>query len=300
MLKKKLTLMVVPDSSGVARELQLPVALLYSAVIGAVVLLALCFFLASEFFGDRVTQQELTSLQVENDQLMEKYAQIREDMSQTDARYQELVQKEIKLRIMFNLPEIGEEERSLGIGGPISPGLASMSDAQQVAYSTEMEVNRILRLSRFELENFEQVETELSGLKDRLDHTPSIWPTRGWKGRGFGLHTDPFTGYRRPHHGLDIANNVGTPVVATADGKVSSAAKVGRMGNMIVIKHGYGFMTRYGHLSKFAVKPGQKVKRGDIIGYMGNTGYSTGPHLHYETWRNGKAQNPNDFILNKM
>ena len=201
---------------------------------------------------------------------------------------------------MFNLPEISDEERQLGIGGPISPLVASMSDAQRVAYSTEMEVDRVLRLSRFELENFNQVEAELRGLKGRLDHTPSIWPTKGWKGRGFGIHTDPFTGYRRLHRGLDIANNTGTPVVATADGKVSSVGKVGRMGNMIVIEHGYGLKTKYGHLSKFAVKPGQRVKRGDIIGYMGDTGYSTGPHLHYETWRNGRALDPSGFILNRM
>ena len=300
MLKKKLTLMVVPDSAGISRQLQLPVVLLYSSAVFFLLLLATSLYLASEFLNDRVARQQLESLRVENNQLMEKYGQIRESLAEANARFHDLVQKEIKIRTMFNLPEIDSEERQLGIGGPISPGLADISDAQRVAYGTEKEVDRLLRLAQFELENFTQVETELQGLRSRLDHTPSIWPAKGWKGRGFGMHTDPFTGYLKPHQGVDIANNIGTPVIATADGQVESAGKVGRMGNMIVIEHGHGLATRYGHLSRFSIRPGQTVKRGDVIGYIGDTGYTTGPHLHYEVWRNGRAVNPRDFILTTL
>jgi len=292
--------MVVPDSVSVSRELQLSVVFIYAVVIFVAVLLVTSIFLVAEYFGNRVSEDQLSSLQAENRQLMQKYEKIRWDLAESNERFQDLVQKEIRIRTMFDLPEISTEERRLGIGGPLSPVLSSMNEAERTAYSTEMEVDRLLRLSRYELEKFEEVEKELQTFRDRLDHTPSIRPTRGWDKRGFGMKDDPFTGYRRLHRGLDIANNVGTPVIATADGVVRSTGKVGRLGNMIAIDHGYGFVTRYGHLSKFAVKPGQKVSRGDILGYMGSTGYSTGPHVHYETWRNGKALNPNDFILDRM
>ena len=108
---------------------------------------------------------------------------------------------------------------------------------------------------------------------------------------------DPFTGYKRLHRGLDISNNTGTPIIATADGVINKTATDNGLGKFIVIDHGYGFKTRYGHLSKISVKRGQKVKRGDVIGLMGSTGYSTGPHLHYEVIRNGKFLNPRKFIL---
>jgi len=300
MLKKKLTLMVIPDSTGFSKELSLSVALLYIGAASVVVLLFLCFFLAAEFFGNRVTSEELDRLRAENEQLIEKYEQMRWDLSEMDARYYELVQKEIAIRTIFDLPEINSEERQLGIGGPGPPAFISMTEAQEATYATEVEVDRLLRLSRFELEKFGEVEEALTGLKDRLTHTPSIWPAKGWNSRGFGMKNDPFTGLLQLHRGIDIANHIGTPVIATADGVVKSMGKFRRMGRMMVIDHGYGFVTRYGHLSKYAVKQGQKVKRGNVIGYMGNSGRSTGPHLHYEVWRNGKILNPRDHILNTM
>ena len=292
--------MVIPDSSGTSRELQVPVVLLYAAGAFVAVLLVVSFFLAGEFFGDRVTQEELAQLRTENRQLMTKYEQLRWDLAETDARYGELVEKEIMIRTMFDLPDISVEERQLGIGGPTSPSFAEMSESQQEAYGTEVEVDRLLRVSRFELEKFGEVEKELRGLKDRLDHTPSIWPTKGWNSRGYGMKYDPFTGYKQFHRGIDVANRTGTAIIAAADGKIRSAGRAGGMGKMIVVDHGYGFVSRYAHLSEIATQRGTRIKRGDVIGYMGSTGYSTGPHLHYEVWRNGKALNPRDFILNDM
>jgi murein DD-endopeptidase MepM/ murein hydrolase activator NlpD len=174
-----------------------------------------------------------------------------------------------------------------------------MSPAEKVAYATEVEVDRLLRLSAFELEKYSEVETELGKVKERLAHTPSIWPTKGWLSRGFGMKYDPFTGYEQMHRGIDIANRRGTPVMATAAGRVKSVGTFGGLGKMVIVDHGYGFVTRYGHLSQINVKRGQRVDRGEVIALMGNTGYSTGPHLHYEVWRNGKILNPRDFILNE-
>ena len=122
--------------------------------------------------------------------------------------------------------------------------------------------------------------------------TPSIWPVPGWLSSGYGNRRDPFTGDPDFHPGLDISADYGQPVHATADGTVASAAVNGSYGNLVVLDHGYGLTTRYGHLSRFAVTTGQQVHRGDVIGYVGSTGRSTSPHLHYEILVNGRLTNP--------
>jgi murein DD-endopeptidase MepM/ murein hydrolase activator NlpD len=122
--------------------------------------------------------------------------------------------------------------------------------------------------------------------------TPSIWPAHGWLTGTFGGRSDPFTGEPGYHQGLDISTDKGQPVFATADGTVESASYTGDYGNLLVLKHGFDLVTRYGHLSAFNVKPGQTVKRGAVIGYVGSTGRATGAHLHYEILANGKLINP--------
>jgi len=132
-----------------------------------------------------------------------------------------------------------------------------------------------------------------------LASTPSIWPVRGYLSAGFGNCLDPFTGQRDFHSGIDISTPTGTRIFAPADGVVLSAESSGGYGNSLVIDHAYGVVTRYGHLEGFAVKPGQTVRRGELIGYVGNTGRSTGPHLHYEVWVRDQAQNPIHYILDE-
>jgi murein DD-endopeptidase MepM/ murein hydrolase activator NlpD len=221
-------------------------------------------------------------------------------VAEVESRYDNLIAKEIRLRTLFDLPPIEPQERQLGVGGPVSPSVSAMSDAAKAAFTTEGKVERLLKLSEFELQKYGEVEDALVELKDRLDHTPSIWPTTGWLSRGFGLKYDPFTGFKQMHNGIDIANRRGTPIVASATGRVVSVGNNGGMGKTIVIDHGGGFQTKYAHLSEFKVTRGQFVKRGEVIGLMGSTGYSTGPHLHYEVVRNGQSLNPMNYILNKM
>jgi murein DD-endopeptidase MepM/ murein hydrolase activator NlpD len=141
----------------------------------------------------------------------------------------------------------------------------------------------------------------LQGLESRLSYvlrnvekrealaaaTPSIWPAHGWLTGTFGGRPDPFTGEPDFHQGIDISTDKGNPVYATADGTVASAAPAGEYGNLIVLTHEFGLSTRYGHLSRFNVHAGQRVARGDVIGYVGSTGRSTGAHLHYEILANG-------------
>jgi murein DD-endopeptidase MepM/ murein hydrolase activator NlpD len=152
----------------------------------------------------------------------------------------------------------------------------------------------------------------LRGLESRLNYvrrtverrealaaaTPSIWPAHGWLTGTFGGRSDPFTGEPGYHRGIDIATDRGQPVYATADGTVQTAERAGEYGNLIVLAHDFGLSTRYGHLSRFSVSPGQRVTRGAIIGYVGSTGRSTGSHLHYEILANGKLINPLQLLTN--
>jgi len=122
--------------------------------------------------------------------------------------------------------------------------------------------------------------------------TPSIWPVAGWLSSAYGNRRDPFTGGPDFHPGLDISANHGEAVFATGSGAVSTASVNGAYGNLVVIDHGFGLTTRYGHLSRFNVMAGQQVSRGDVIGFVGSTGRSTSPHLHYEILVNGRLTNP--------
>jgi murein DD-endopeptidase MepM/ murein hydrolase activator NlpD len=149
------------------------------------------------------------------------------------------------------------------------------------------------------------LESRLSSVRTDVDKrnslaaaTPSIWPAHGWLSSRVGTRSDPITGDRDFHPGLDIAADHGTPVYATADGIVASAGRESGYGNLVVLSHEYGLETRYGHLSKFLVKSGDKVKRGDVIARVGSTGRSTGSHLHYEVRVNGRLLNPLQLLLN--
>jgi murein DD-endopeptidase MepM/ murein hydrolase activator NlpD len=143
------------------------------------------------------------------------------------------------------------------------------------------------------------IEQRLAVVRNDVDRrqalaaaTPSMWPIAGWISSGFGQRTDPFTGDPAFHQGLDISAEHGTPIHAPADGVVDHAGFNGNYGNLVMLDHGFGLVTRYGHLSRFSVVPGQQVQRGEVIGFVGSTGRSTSPHLHYEVLVNGRVTNP--------
>jgi murein DD-endopeptidase MepM/ murein hydrolase activator NlpD len=162
-------------------------------------------------------------------------------------------------------------------------------------------------------DTFGLIRAVLSGLESRLQlvsrnverlnalaaATPSIWPAYGWLSSSMGKRKDPITGGADFHKGLDIAGDRGEPVYATAAGIVRQAGRQGDYGNMVVIDHGFGIETRYGHLLKFVVTPGQQVQRGDVIGQLGSTGRSTGNHLHYEVIAGGRLINPLGLLTQK-
>ena len=137
----------------------------------------------------------------------------------------------------------------------------------------------------------------MQGTRQEKNARPHAWPSEGgWLSSRFGVRADPFTGERASHRGVDIANRFGAPVLATSRGVVTFAGKMKDFGYMVDVEHGYGYKTRYGHLSSLAVKVGDEVSDNQLVGRVGSTGRSTGPHLHYEVHRNGKMLNPATFL----
>ena len=207
-----------------------------------------------------------------------------------------------KIRIIANL-EKGQETTSVaGIGGPspsdIREQLKNERDEKGLIQQMRTDVERLQSEAVSREESLSELEKLLQNKKEKLVHTPSIWPTMGWVTSGFGFRTDPFTGLTQMHEGLDISNRVGTPVVSPAEGIISDTGNDLIHGKMLVVSHGFGMTTRYAHLSKITVRVGQKVKRGDKVAEVGLTGRTTGPHLHYEVKLNGISANPMRYILN--
>jgi murein DD-endopeptidase MepM/ murein hydrolase activator NlpD len=187
-------------------------------------------------------------------------------------------------------PRAEPREVPTGEGGPLP------EEVDPVALTTDLD--RLDREVVKEEKTLSALRDYFADQKQLLAAAPSIWPVRGWVTSDFGARLDPYTEERTLHQGLDIATAKGTPVKAPADGVVIFGGYEGPgYGNVIVIDHGYGVKTRHGHLEDVFVKVGEKVKRGHVIGAVGNTGRSTGPHLHYEVRINGIPENPRKYIL---
>ncbi len=176
--------------------------------------------------------------------------------------------------------------------------LDSLDDSRLVA-ALETKLDRLDRMVYSQTQSYDFLADESRSRQDRLAHIPAIQPVPErflrTMASGYGVRRDPIYGTMKFHEGMDFSAPTGTPVYATADGRVRTASRQGLYGNLIEIDHGYNYVTRYAHLSAFEVRPGQTVRRGDLIGRVGSTGKSTGPHLHYEVRLRGAAQNPVNY-----
>lgn len=212
-----------------------------------------------------------------------------------------LNQFEQKIRIIANMEKKGDEG-IFGVGGDapedINPGLSLTKRHSALIREMHETTRRLEAASERQKTSFEKLLASIENQTDLLASTPSIRPAPGWITSRFAYRISPFTGHREFHHALDIANRKGTPIVSTADGTVSFAGLKWLLGNCVIIDHGHGLVTRYGHMSKVLCKKGEKVKRGEVIGLMGSTGRSTGPHVHYEVYLNDVPVNPEKYILN--
>ncbi|MBK7104136.1 MAG: M23 family metallopeptidase [Ignavibacteriae bacterium] len=202
------------------------------------------------------------------------------------------------LRLAVNLP-VNENEK-FGIGGSEFNNLITKSlDKKNVKFNSINDfVNKIETGIKIEKENFSEIKNKLSENKNLYKSIPAVSPVKCAIGDRFGMRFHPILKQKRMHHGLDFLANIGEKVFSPGDGKVTFIGELNGYGKVIKISHGFGYETIYGHLSKFEVKKGEKIKRGDLIALSGNTGnLTTGPHLHYEVRHEGISLNPKNFIF---
>ena len=258
------------------------------------------FFLLSSFTSSRV---DLASIKKENTFLKSKVIDLTKQFRSFKANLEDLDNKTENLRIAANLEPISEDEKLLGVGGGSFDNTFDFLKA-----SSESELDNALNFienltSKFEFEKtqYEEISNKMKSNEKLFESIPAIMPTKGlYISTKFGMRMHPILKIWRRHPGIDIVANVGTPVYATGKGKVVYVGRRGGYGLEVEIDHGFGYKTRYAHLSKLLVKKGQLVNRGDLIAKTGNSGLSTGPHLHYEVSHNGVKLNPSQFFFDDL
>lgn len=207
-------------------------------------------------------------------------------------------------RAIMQIDPLTPASRYAGIDNTPDSVLYNVLSDKQLVNSVTAKINLLERQVVAQSMSFDQIANAIANNKDRLAHIPSIQPvserdmTR--MASGYGWRKDPVYGSTKHHDGMDFSSPTGTPVYATGDGTVAAAGWNGAYGNSIDISHGYNYTTRYAHLSEVLVKPGQKVSRGDLIGKVGSTGKSTGPHLHYEVRFKDIPQNPVNYYFQDL
>ena len=282
--KGRFTVLIVPNDDRRFRKLQLTRPFVGVAMLAAGALLAAGLIAPHLYLRVQTQRASIEQLAAENSRLRDQTQQFESSVDRIQEQLSGIEETAGKLA-----DELGVEMMNAPAGGPGAPTLAGRSP---LIGELDSLGDRTVDISSSlaDLDEAFQVRARL------LSATPSIMPAQGWFSHGFGWRKDPFTGKRAFHRGVDIVNHRGTPIVSTADGVVTRAVRVADLGKTVDISHGRGFVTRYAHLSETLVKPGQKVRRGEVIGKMGSTGRSTGDHLHYEIFYDGRRVNPWKYL----
>jgi len=294
-----ITLMVMQGPTGNIRKIQLRRSWLKKGAGGALIALCVIIGLSVDYVRVRVQLDELDDLRVESSEQREQIGEYSAQMGEIAQKLAQIDQLERKLRVITNL-DPGDPMALPGIGGTGDEDLGADGGWQPRSRRHKAMLEGLGALAAAGSAKNTSLEGLLAHLEEnsaRLLRTPSIAPTKGWMTSTFGYRTSPFTGKREFHRGLDIAGRAGTPVLATADGVVQFAGARRALGKSVVLRHGYGVETKYGHLQEVLVQSGDKIRRGQKIGLMGSTGHSTGPHLHYQLEVNRKPVDPQNYIL---
>ncbi len=304
-LKKRYRIYVVPpDTSEVkqfevrAPRLGLLVFLAVCLLVGTVATSWITFRSSQDEFRYKAEIEKLREANQAQQFHIQRFTDRLGHMSQQMERLQDF---HTKLKILADLDLQERVDTSMAAGGP---------DAQSPELNMYLEKNlkRQIRRIHWELEELQMqaliqeqnsysVESFFDSQRSLLAATPTIWPVRGWVTSSFGQRVSPFTGEMQMHRGMDICARPGTPVKATANGVVIFSGWKTEYGKSVVLDHGYGLKTQYAHMSKIYVRNGKRIKRGTIVGTVGNTGRSTGPHLHYEVRLKNVAVNPKAYLL---
>jgi murein DD-endopeptidase MepM/ murein hydrolase activator NlpD len=295
---RQYTLIVVSDHSQAVRKFRLPRRWLKKGAIGAAAVLVFGLLTVTHYFTLLSAASENRVLTEENAQLRSQVLLVQEKVAHVQATLDRVERFDAKLRSAVT--HLQDPERNLAIGPVGAPEAAPQAPATAARENPAALPGRIASLEN-EAHRQEASLRELSEYfedqKSMLASTPSIWPTQGWVTSDFGVRLDPYNADRSMHQGLDISTPHGQSVMTPSDGTVVFNGTEGGYGKVLVIDHGYGVKTRYGHLSETFVRLGERVARGQKVAAVGNTGRSTGPHLHYEVRVNGIPENPRKFIL---
>ncbi len=294
-MARRYTVLIADRSSGVVRRLTISFRQV-ALVTTTVVVLPLLIGLGARWrtgWERHQLQVMNNALQIENGNYRETTGELTSQIQSLEDVIDELGARSAldpgQARAMAKLPAV---VKARAAGGTAQTN-AAISNVISTSFTSPEDTFGVLRTLLQGLESrLRNVEKDVERQEALAAATPSIWPAHGWLTGTFGGRSDPFTGEPGFHQGLDISTEKGQPVYATADGNVEAASYTGDYGNLIVLRHDFGLATRYGHLSAFNVKPGETVHRGDVIGFVGSTGRSTGAHLHYEILANGKLINP--------
>jgi len=282
-----------------------------NSIIAFSVLLGLFAFFFYGFLTTSLDKEKTKRLEKENIKLEEVIAELTASNKSLGESLEQM--KDFKERIMvaaglkspYALKEVGKGGTETE--GPIenvSTNTIESPAGKSAAQTKNQTYNNIVTTAKRISQESKEIEKALKYVKSHIDEqkaklaaTPSLWPTRGYLTDAFGWRTNPITGKRQFHTGQDIATQLGNKIIATADGFVLITEHTPILGKIIHIDHGHGFATRYGHLASFNVKEGDRVKRGQVIGFVGSTGRSTAPHIHYEVIYMGKNENPVHYII---
>ena len=301
------TVMILPNPASKAYRFSIRKKTL-KVVVGAVSLFTVLisiFLIQYALMIDKVW--ELRSLRQETKVQkvqIQSFVQTLGDLKKQMAR---LMEFDAKLRVITDIGLPKGRSQVFGMGGAQEPGLEDLLSStgptepnvqKELLRGIERDLSYLQSEASDQEVSFQELTDAVKTKQSMWTSTPSVWPVRGWLTSGFGSRISPFSGGMMMHNGIDIATRMDTPVVAPAEGIVSYVGYHNGLGKLLRINHGYGLQTVYGHLSKFNTQPGRRVKRGDVIAYVGNTGLSTGPHLHYEVVVKSIPVNPLKYILN--
>jgi murein DD-endopeptidase MepM/ murein hydrolase activator NlpD len=299
---KKITIFFVPGSTNKIKKVSIPRTLAFFFTF----IITTCSFylgwIVIDYYHMKSDMPRLTVLKKQFDLQREQFRHLAKRINEINQSVGKLKEFDRKLKVLANL-ESGDDNMQFQNVGGSDPGLLSPENTLAKAHEELIRsMHRALDNIEDEVAVGERDKTELHQFlqeqKTMLASTPSIWPARGWMSSRFGNRISPFTGRKEFHKGIDIATKMGAPIIAPANGIVSHIGFDRGYGNILTINHGYGIKTRYAHLQKILVNNGQFVKRDQKIALVGNTGRSTGSHLHYEVHLNRVAVNPLNYILN--